>query len=105
VLRPMPIGPVPPGTAHASRAALPTGDRYLREADALEMLFTDDAFLAPPARAPGSAPWQPALVAILQFTGGLSGEPSVYAPRSATPGDSLPWGEVFEGTGDKRSRR
>ena len=46
MLRPMPIGPVPSETARVARAAFPTGNRYLRVADAPERLFTDDAFLA-----------------------------------------------------------
>ena len=44
MLRPMPIGPVPPETARVARAAFPKGHRYLRLADALEALFTDHAF-------------------------------------------------------------
>ena len=46
MLRPMPIGPIPPETARVARAAFPKGNRYLRVADELETLFTDDAFLA-----------------------------------------------------------
>jgi hypothetical protein len=46
MLRPMPIGPIPPETARVARAAFPKGNRYLRVADELDALFTDDAFLA-----------------------------------------------------------
>jgi hypothetical protein len=42
----MPIEPAPPETARIARVALPTGDRFLRVADELDMLFTDEAFLA-----------------------------------------------------------
>jgi hypothetical protein len=46
MLRPMPIEPVPPETARVARAAFPKGHKYLRVADELDALFTDDAFLA-----------------------------------------------------------
>lgn len=44
MLRPMPIEPLPPETARAARAAFPKGNRYLRLADELDTLFTDEAF-------------------------------------------------------------
>ena len=46
MLRPMPIEPVPPETARVARAAFSKGHRYLRLADELDTLFTDEAFLA-----------------------------------------------------------
>jgi hypothetical protein len=42
MLRPMPIEPVPPETARIARAAFPKGNRYLRLADELDTLFTDE---------------------------------------------------------------
>ena len=42
----MPIQLIPPDTARVARAAFPKGNRYLRVADELQTLFTDDAFLA-----------------------------------------------------------
>ena len=60
MLRPMQIGPIPSETARIARAAFPKGNRYLRVADELETLFTDDAFLAlfpthgQPAQPPGN---------------------------------------------------
>jgi hypothetical protein len=45
MLRPMPIEPLPPETARIARAAYPKGNLYLRLADELDTLFTDDAFL------------------------------------------------------------
>jgi transposase len=50
MLRPMPIEPIPPETARVARAAFPKGNRYLRLADELDALFTDDIFgaLFPP---------------------------------------------------------
>jgi transposase len=44
MLRPMPIEPIPPETARVARAAFPKGHRYLRVADELDTLFTDEAF-------------------------------------------------------------
>jgi transposase len=46
MLRPMPIQPIPPETARIARPAFPKGNRYLRAADELDGLFTDEAFLA-----------------------------------------------------------
>jgi hypothetical protein len=65
MLRPIPVGPIPPETARIARAAFPQGNRYLRVADELETLFTDDAFLAlfpthgQPALPPGGWRWPP----------------------------------------------
>jgi transposase len=81
MLRPMPIGPIPPETARVARAAFPKGNRYLRVADELETLFTDDAFLAlfPTHGQPAQPPWQLALVTILQFAEGLSDRQAAHA--------------------------
>jgi transposase len=67
-----------------ARAAFPKGNRYLRVADALETLFTDDAFLAlfPPCGQPAQPPWQLALATILQFAEGLSDRQAAHAVRS-----------------------
>jgi transposase len=77
MLRPRPIGPIPSETARVARAAFPKGNRYLRVADELETLFTDDAFLAlfPPCGRPAQPPWQLALATILHFAEGLSDSP------------------------------
>jgi transposase len=83
MLRPMPIAPVSPETARVARAAFPKGHKYLRVADELEALFTDDAFLAlfPTHGQPAQPPWQLALVTILQFAEGLSDRQAVNAVR------------------------
>ena len=83
MLRPMPIGPIPPEPARVARAAFPKGTRYLRVADALETLFTDDACVAlfPPHGQPAPPPWQLALVTILQFAEGLSDRHAAHAVR------------------------
>src|ERR671914_117308 len=84
MLRPMPIGPIPSETARVARAAFPKGNRYLRVADELETLFTDDAFLAffPTHGQPAHPPWRLALVTILQFAEGLSDRQAANAVRS-----------------------
>jgi transposase len=84
MLRPMPIEPVPPDTARVARAAFPKGNRYLRVADELDMLFTDEAFLAlfPTHGQPAQPPWRLALVTLLQFAEGLSDRQAANAVRS-----------------------
>jgi transposase len=84
MLRPMPIEPIPPETARVARAAFPKGNRYLRLADALDTLFTDEAFgaLFPTHGQPACPPWRLALVTILQFAEGLSDRQAAHAVRS-----------------------
>jgi transposase len=84
MLRPMPIEPIPPETARIARAAFPKGNRYLRVADELETLFTDDAFLTlfPGHGQPALPPWRLALATILQFAEGLSDRQAAHAVRS-----------------------
>jgi transposase len=78
------IEPVPPETARVARAAFPKGNRYLRLADELETLLTDDAFLAlfPTHGQPARPPWRLALVTILPFAEGLSDRQAANAVRS-----------------------
>src|ERR687888_833563 len=84
MLRPMPIEPIPPETARVARAAFPKGNRYLRVADELDRLFTDEAFgaLFPTHGQPAFPPWRPALATILQFAEGLSDRQAADAVRS-----------------------
>jgi len=84
MLRPMPIAPTPPDTARVARAAFPKGHRDLRVADALDMLYTDEAFgaLFPAHGQPACPPWHLALVTILPFAEGLSDRQAVHAVRS-----------------------
>ncbi len=67
-----------------ARAAFPKGNRYLRVADALDMLFTDEAFgaLFPTHGQPACPPWRLALVTILQFAEGISDRQAAHAVRS-----------------------
>jgi hypothetical protein len=48
MLRPMPLGPILPKTVRAAALCFPGAIGTLRVTNAWEMLFTDDAFLAPP---------------------------------------------------------
>jgi transposase len=84
MLRPQPMGPVPEDTAHVAHALFPDGHPYLRLADELGDLFTDDVFapLFPTQGQPALAPWRLALVTILQFAEGLSDLQAAHALRT-----------------------
>lgn len=83
MLRLHPIDPVPEETARVARAAFVEGHPYLRVADELGPLFTDELFaeLYPDKGRPALAPWWLALVTILQFTEGLSDRQAADAVR------------------------
>jgi transposase len=82
--RPMPIEPIPPETARVAHAAFPKGHRYLRLADELDTLFTDEAFgtLFPTHGQPACPPWRLALVTILLCAEGRSDRQAANAVRS-----------------------
>lgn len=84
MLRPMPIEPIPTETARVARAAFPKGNRYLRVADELDTLFTDDAFRAlfPMYGQPAQLHWRLPLLTILQLAEGLSDRQAAHAVRS-----------------------
>jgi Transposase DDE domain/Transposase domain (DUF772) len=84
MLRPMRIEAVPPQTARVAHAAFPKGNRYLKLADEMETLFTDDTFQAlfPTHGQPALPPWRLALVTLLQFAEGLSDRQAADAVRS-----------------------
>ncbi len=84
MLRPQPLGPVPDDTARVAHAAFRKGHPYLRLADTLGDLFTDEAFasLFPPQGQPALAPWRLALITILQFAEGLSDRQAAHALHS-----------------------
>lgn len=84
MLRPQPVGPVPEETARIVHAAFPKGHPYLRLADELGSLFTDERFVAlfPTHGQPAFAPWRLVLVTILQFAEGLADRPAADAVRS-----------------------
>jgi transposase len=83
MLRPMSIEPVPPETARVARAAFRKGNRYLKLADELETLCTDDTFRAlfPTHGQPALSPWRLALVTLLPFAEGLSDRHAADAVR------------------------
>jgi transposase len=83
-LHPQPITPVPPQTRQVAQAAFPHGNRYLQLRDTLGTLY-DDALFADlfPARGQAAqAPWQLALVTLLQFAENLSDRQAADAVRS-----------------------
>jgi transposase len=84
MLRPDIISPIPEETARIAHAAFPKGHPYLRLADELGTLFTDELFvpLFPAHGQPACAPWRLALVTILQFAEGLSDRRAADALRS-----------------------
>jgi transposase len=84
MLRPMPIEPIPPETACVAHPAFPKGNRYLRVADELDTLFTDEAFMGLFAAhgQPAFPPWRLALVTLLQCAEGLADHQAAEAVRS-----------------------
>jgi transposase len=83
MLRPEPIGPVPAETVRLAQAAFPRGNLYLRLADELGTLFSDEQFADrfPSHGQPAFAPWRLALVTILQFAENLSDRQAADAVR------------------------
>jgi hypothetical protein len=84
MLRPQPLPPVPVATARVARSVFPLGRPYLRVADELGDLFTDETFAAlfPRRGQPALAPWRLALATILQFAEGLSDRQAADAVRA-----------------------
>src|SRR5690242_14163568 len=84
MLRPQPLPPVPEETARVAKAALSADHPYLRLADEVGTLFSDEGFadLYPALGQPGLAPWRLALVTILQFAEGWSDRQAMQQLRS-----------------------
>ena len=82
-LRPQPMAPVPPDTVRVARAAFPKGTPYLTLRDALGTIFQDDTFVDLYSREghPGLAPWQLALVTVMQFRENLADRQAAEAVR------------------------
>jgi transposase len=82
-LRPQPIAPVPTETVRVAHAAFPKGTPYLTLRDTLGMIFHDDDFadLYPRDGQPGLAPWQLALVTLMQFREHLADRQAAEAVR------------------------
>ena len=84
MLRQTNIESVPVETARVAQTAFPDGHRYLRLADEMGTLFTDELFtsLYPSLGQPALSPWCLALVIMLQFAEGLSDRQAADAVRS-----------------------
>ena len=83
-LHPQPSTPFPPQTRQVAQAAFPRGNCYLQLRDTLGTLY-DDALLAdlfPPRGQAAQAPWQLAVVTLLQFAEHLSDRQAADAVRS-----------------------
>lgn len=83
-LQPQIIDPVPALTAQIAQAAFPNGNSYLLLRDKLGTIYTDALFadLFPQRGQPALAPWQLALVTLMQFAENLSDRQAADAVRS-----------------------
>lgn len=83
-LHPQPSTPVPLQTRQVAQAAFPRGNRYMQLRDTLGTLYDDTLFadLFPPRGQAAQAPWQLALVTLLQFAENLSDRQAADAVRS-----------------------
>lgn len=79
-----PSTPVPSQTRQVAQAAFPRGNRYLQLRDTLGTLYDDVLFadLFPTRGQAAQAPWQLALVTLLQFAENLSDRQAADAVRS-----------------------
>ena len=83
-LHPRPNTPVPLQTRQIAQAAFPRGNRYLQLRDILGTLYDDALFadLFPQRGQAAQAPWQLAVVTLLQFAENLSDRQAADAVRS-----------------------
>src|SRR6185436_66561 len=83
-LKPSPMQPVPEETARVARAAFPKGNPYLTLRDELGTIFVDADFcdLYAAEGQPALAPWQLALVTLLQFRENLPDRQAAEAVRA-----------------------
>ena len=83
-LQPHPSTPVPLQTRQIAQAAFPRGNRYIQLRDTLGTLYNDALFadLFPPRGQAAQAPWQLAVVTLLQFAENLSDRQAADAMRS-----------------------
>src|SRR5947209_20628441 len=75
---------MPEQTARIARAAFPKGNPYLKMHDEFGSFYDDETFakLFPNNGQPALAPWQLALITIMQFAEGLSDRQATEAVRS-----------------------
>ena len=83
-LHPQPSTPVPPQTRQVAQAAFPRGNYYLQLRDTLGTLYDDALFadLFPQRGQAAQAPWQLAVVTLLQLAENLSDRQAADAVRS-----------------------
>jgi transposase len=83
-LKPVPIQPVPEGTARVAKAAFRKGTPLLKLRDELGAIFADGDFadLFPRLGQPGLPPWRLALVTLLQFRENLPDRQAAEAVRA-----------------------
>ena len=83
-MQPQTIPPVPADTAAVARAAFPNGNLYLQIRDTLGSIYQDETFTSLFSRRgqPAQAPWQLALVCVMQFIENLSDRQAAEAVRA-----------------------
>lgn len=83
-MQPQPIPPVPEDTVAVARAAFPKGNLYLQIRDILGSIYQDETFASLFSRRgqPAQAPWQLALVYVMQFIENLSDRQAADAVRA-----------------------
>ena len=83
-MQPQPIPPVPEDTAAVARTAFPEGNHYLQIRDTLGSIYQDNTFasLFSKRGQPAQAPWQLALVYVMQFMENLSDRQAADAVRA-----------------------
>lgn len=83
-LQPQLIPSIPRQTVRVARAAFPQGNRYMQLRDTLGTIYNDELFadLFPQRGQPAQAPWQLALVTLMQFLENLSDRQAADAVRS-----------------------
>lgn len=83
-LQPQLVPGIPRQTVRVARAAFPQGNRYMLLRDELGTIYDDQLFadLFPKRGQPAQAPWQLALVTLMQFMENLSDRQAADAVRS-----------------------
>lgn len=83
-MQPQSIPPVPEDTAAVAQAAFPKGNLYLQVRDTLGSVYEDETFasLFSKRGQPAQAPWQLALVCVMQFIENLTDRQTADAVRA-----------------------
>jgi transposase len=83
-MHPQPIAAIPEETARVARTIFPQGNVYMQMRDEFGSLYTDEDFsdLFPLCGQPAEAPWQLALVTLMQFAEGLTDRQAADAVRT-----------------------